>query len=293
MNIPMPPPNILPIQDIISKTRHTLVGFMMILFQVNPQKTLKSLQRPWRVKTMPASPNTDSDEKEQLSTLSQELGRLQRQAIFQKIPVIILFEGADAAGKGTLINGLLLSLDPRGFKVHTMHSPSEDAIYRPFLWRYWTRTPAEGRMAIYDRSWYRLLLDDRVDGNVSDKQVSKVAREIKNFEQQLTDDGVVVIKIYLTISWEAQEERLKKLSSNPSTSWRVKEKDWKHHKLYDELQEKVEEMIHRTHAEKAPWVRIDSTDFKQANLELLKVVSRRLSQALEEKSSALPESLLI
>ena len=113
---------------------------------------------------MAVSQPTDSDLKSQLSLLNQELGRLQRQAILKKIPVIILFEGADGAGKGVLINRFLHVLDPRGFMVHTMHSPTEEDIYRPFLWRFWTRTPERDRMALFDRSWYRLLLDDRVNG---------------------------------------------------------------------------------------------------------------------------------
>lgn len=235
---------------------------------------------------MPVTQPADSDLKSQLSILIQDLGRLQRQAILKKIPVVILFEGADGAGKGALINRLLQSLDPRGFKVHTMHSPSEEAIYRPFLWRFWIRTPARDRMAIFDRSWYRLLLDDRVNGEISDKQVPKVVREIKNFEQQLTDDGVVLIKVYLTISEEKQDQRLNKLSKNASTSWRVTEKDWKRHKLYDEYREKMEEMIHLTHQKRAPWVRIDSTNLKSANLELLQTVTDRLKSALQAKDTA-------
>ena len=235
---------------------------------------------------MPVTQPTDSDLKSQLSLLNQDLGRLQREAILKKIPVVILFEGADGAGKGALINRLLQSLDPRGFKVHTMHSPSEEAIYRPFLWRFWIRTPARDRMAIFDRSWYRLLLDDRVNEEVSDKQVPKIVREIKNFEQQLTDDGVVLIKVYLTISEEKQDQRLHKLSKNVATSWRVTDKDWKRHQLYDEYQEKMEEMIHLTHKKRAPWFRIDSTHLKTANLELLQTVTERLRRALDEKANA-------
>ena len=235
---------------------------------------------------MAVSQPTDSDLKSQLSLLNQELGRLQRQAILKKIPVIILFEGADGAGKGVLINRFLHVLDPRGFKVHTMHSPSEEAIYRPFLWRFWIRTPERDRMAIFDRSWYRLLLDDRVNGEVSDHQVPKIVREIKNFEKQLTDDGVVLLKVYLTISEAKQKHRLTKLSTTAATSWRVTEKDWKRHSLYDQYKEKTEEMIHLTHKKRAPWVRIDSTSLKSANIELVQFVNAQLQQALDDKEKA-------
>ncbi|MCB1123839.1 MAG: polyphosphate:AMP phosphotransferase [Verrucomicrobiae bacterium] len=236
---------------------------------------------------MPVTETTDSEDqlKKELNLLDQQIGSLQRQATQRKIPVIILFEGADGAGKGELINRVLQSLDPRGFKVHTMHSPSEESFYRPFLWRFWTRTPARGRITIFDRSWYRLLLDDRVNGDIADKQVPKVVREIRNFEQQLTDDGVVLIKVYLTISEERQEERLTQLAKNPATSWRVTDKDWKRHELYDEYRAKTEEMIHLTHAKSAPWARIDSTNFKEANVELLKFVNGQLQTAIERRKA--------
>lgn len=241
--------------------------------------------RASRLPTMPVSQPSDSnnDTKDQLTLLNNQLGSLQRQAILRKIPIVIIFEGADAAGKGDLINRLLLSLDPRGFKVHAMHSPSEESIYRPYLWRFWTRTPARDRMAIFDRSWYRLLLDDRVNGAISDEQLPKIVEEIKNFEKQLTDDGVVVIKVYLTISEKKQYKRMVQLESNPATSWRVTHKDWEHHKLYDEYRVKSEEMIELTKAKKAPWIRINSSDLKSANLKLLKAVVKRLEAAIKIK----------
>lgn len=239
---------------------------------------------------MPVSETTDNEDqlKKDIQLLNQQLGSLQRKTIQRKVPVIILFEGADGAGKGELINRLLQSLDPRGFKVYTMHSPSEESIYRPFLWRFWIRTPARGRITIFDRSWYRLLLDDRVNGDIADKQVPKVVREIKNFEQQLTDDGVVLIKVYLTISEEKQEERLTRLAKNPATSWRVTDKDWKRHELYDEYRAKMEEMIHLTHAKSAPWARIDSSHLKSANAELLRFVTHQLKVAVDLKKKEKP-----
>ena len=111
----------------------------------------------------------------------------------------------------------------------------------------------------------------------------KVVKEIKNFENQLTDDGVVFIKVYLTISAEKQEQRLEQLGSNPATSWRVTNKDWEHHKLYDEYSAKSEEMINLTKVKKARWVRIDSTNLKSANLKLLKEVTKRIAAAIETK----------
>ena len=98
--------------------------------------------------------------------LKNRLGELQRKARNLGIPVVIVFEGWDAAGKGTMINRLLISMDPRGFTVHPINPPNEEERFRPFLWRFWTKTPEKGRIAIFDRSWYGRVLVERVDRHV-------------------------------------------------------------------------------------------------------------------------------
>jgi AMP-polyphosphate phosphotransferase len=229
------------------------------------------------------NPSGESEIKNQISDLNQELGSLQRQAIQSKVPAIIVFEGADGAGKGYLMNRLLLSLDPRGFKVYSAHSPNDESIFRPYLWRFWIRTPERNRIRIFDRSWYRRLLDDRVNELVLKKQVPKIAKEVTDFERQLSIDGVVIIKIYLTISKEKQAMRFEKFATNPSTSWRVTKKDWKRHKLYDRYRKVADEMIQLTNAPGAPWKKIDSTDLKTATVEIMTLVRDQLKTALDKK----------
>ncbi|MCZ6674306.1 MAG: polyphosphate:AMP phosphotransferase [Verrucomicrobia bacterium] len=242
---------------------------------------------------MPVTQQTasESDVKHQLSLLHEELGSLQRQARQLKIPVIILFEGADGAGKGTLINKLLMSLDPRGFKVYAMHSPNDEAIFRPFLWRFWIKTPERNKITIFDRSWYRHLLDDRVKGDVSSEEAPRYFTEINDFERQLTTDGVVLIKIYLSISKKKQSSRFEKLANNPATSWRVSKKDWKRHKQYDEYSAMADEMIFPTHTEKSPWAKIDSSSIKSATFEVLQLVRGRLTSAINEKLAEKPATM--
>lgn len=229
------------------------------------------------------NPSGESDLKSKISDLNRELGGLQRLAIQSKIPVMIVFEGADGAGKGYLMNRLLLALDPRGFRVYSAHSPSEENMYRPYLWRFWIRTPERDRMRIFDRSWYRQLLDDRVEDRVSKKKVPKIVKEITDFEKTLSDDGVVIIKIYLTISHEKQASRFEKFATNPHTSWRVTKKDWRRHKHYDRYQAVSNEMIALTSAPQAPWAKIDSTNLKSATVEIMSLLRDRLSEALEKK----------
>ena len=114
-----------------------------------------------------------------------KLAALQRQVKALGIPVIIVFEGWSAAGKGTLINELILPLDPRGFTVHSARRPTEEQAFYPFLWRFWKRTPTRGRLAIFDRSWNRKVVTDRIEGQVKGRQLRQAFEDIRSFERQL------------------------------------------------------------------------------------------------------------
>jgi AMP-polyphosphate phosphotransferase len=131
-----------------------------------------------------------------MPALQRKIGELQRRAREMEIPVVVVFEGWGAAGKGTQINNLMLALDPRGFNVNLTRAASEEEYMRPFLWRFWLRLPAAGRIAIFDRSWYRGVLHDRA-GKAADKEEwSRTFREIRAFERQLTDNGTIIVKFF-------------------------------------------------------------------------------------------------
>ena len=129
-----------------------------------------------------------------------KLAALQRQAKILGIPAIVVFEGWSASGKGTLTNELILPLDPRGFTVYSARQPTEEEAFYPFLWRFWKRTPTRGRLAIFDRSWNRRVVNDRVEGQVTGKQLRQAFEDICAFERELTDDGAVIVKCFLHIS---------------------------------------------------------------------------------------------
>ena len=154
-----------------------------------------------------------------------KLGCLQRQVKALGIPVIVVFEGWSAAGKGTLINELIQPLDPRGFTVHSAGGPTQEEAFYPFLWRFWKLTPTRGRMAIFDRSWNRRVVNGRVNGQVKGKQLRQAFEDIRSFERQLTDDGVVIVKCFLHISKNEQKRRFKALRASGTTSWRVTKDD--------------------------------------------------------------------
>ena len=192
--------------------------------------------------------------------LGAKLGLLQRECKAAGIPVIIVFEGMGAAGKGIQINRLIQNLDPRGFSVYASSRETEEEAMRPFLWRYWTKTPANGRIAVFDRSWYCRVQKDRFDGKITESQLPGAFQDILSFERQLTDGGAVIIKLFLYISKEEQRKRFKKLDGSKETSWRVNEADWERNERYEEYLQINEEMLEKTDTENAPWTIIEATD---------------------------------
>lgn len=223
--------------------------------------------------------------KQEMADLKVKLGTLQREIRAKNIPVIIVFEGWDAAGKGTLINRLLLSLDPRGFKVNPINPPTTDEEFRPFLWRFWTKTPANGQIAIFDRSWYGRVQVERVDKLVPKKTWQRAYAEITSFERQLADSGAVIVKLFLHISPKEQKKRFKKLAANKATAWKVTKDDWRHHRQHKKYLAAIEEMLAKTSTEFAPWTIVEAHDRRFATLKVFKTVCAALETKLNSASA--------
>ncbi len=226
--------------------------------------------------------------KQRSDELGLRLGRLQRACKEQGIPVMIVVEGLSAAGKGTLINELIEPLDPRGFTVYAVKDPTEEERHYPFLWRFWNMLPPKGRINIYDSSWYRRVSANYFDGSTSEKQLTDAYDEIKNFEKQLTDDGMVLIKLFCHISRDEQKKRMKKLLDNKETAWRVTDADLKRNKKYDEYIEICEEMLRRTDSAYAPWEVVEAMDRRFATVKILSIVAGVLEQELEKRKHKKP-----
>jgi len=223
------------------------------------------------------------DFEDQFPKVRERLRELQNQLWEAGVPLIILFEGWDAAGKGTMIEKLVGRLDPRGFKVHRIKAPTPEEMYRPFLWRFWTKTPARGRIAVFDRSWYGRVLVDRIDKNISKGQVAEAFDEIKSFERQLFDDGAVIVKFWLHISKKEQKKRFEELESNKYEAWKVQKEDWKRHKQYDKWAEAVEDMLDKTSTAYAPWTVVEATDIRWAQMKVFNIALESGLQGLDRK----------
>lgn len=208
------------------------------------------------------------------------LGELQRLLKTAEIPVIILFEGLGAAGKGLQINRLIQNLDPRGFDVYAVNGTTREEALRPFLWKYWTLTPEKGRIAVFDRSWYRKVLIDRFEKNTQNSELPEIFEDIRSFEKQLTDDGCVIIKLFLYIGSEEQKKRFKKLQAAKETAWRVTPADWQRNREYDAYLSMNEEMLEKTDTGYARWTIIEAADMNYAALKILNCVIKNLEAAL-------------
>lgn len=226
------------------------------------------------------------ESKEQIENLGLELSQLQRDAKGLGIPVMILFEGWGAAGKGTLINRLIHPMDPRGFKVYTISDASEEEYMRPFLWRFWTKIPAKGRMHIFDRSWYRKVINEPMDKMIEREQLKNAYNEINTFEETLSLDNYLIIKLFLHISKKEQKNRFEKLEKSPETKWRVTAQDWKHNKQYDEYIHVYEDMLEKTDTEYAPWTIVEATDREYAEVKILATVVTALKNKIQQVKEA-------
>ena len=212
--------------------------------------------------------------------LELRLGVLQREAKELNIPILIVFEGWDAAGKGTLINRLILAFDPRGCVVHPISAPNEEERLRPFLWRFWIKTPPKGKIAVFDRSWYGRVLVERVDKIAKKREWQRAYGEITSFERQLTDDGTVIMKFFLHISQKEQKKRFEKLQKSPAAAWKVTEEDWKHHHQYPQYFEATEDMLAKTDTDYAPWTIIEAHDRRFATIKVFKTVVDTIAQKI-------------
>ncbi|MCO5214228.1 MAG: hypothetical protein M9936_31395 [Caldilinea sp.] len=206
----------------------------------------------------------------------------------QKRPVIIVFEGWDAAGKGTTIRQLTQRLDARGYKVLATQAPRTHEQRKPWLWRFWMNIPRHGQIAIFDRSWYGRVLVERVNGLTPMAQWIAAYEEINGFERTLADDGTIFLKFWLHIAKDEQLRRFMQLASEPENAWRVTAEDWENHRRYGEYLAAVRDMIDKTSTAIAPWTVVPATDGDVRLYTVCDAIITRLEAALGLEASSYP-----
>ena len=226
-----------------------------------------------------------SDERyeKEIETLRERLGVLQRTLREQKIPVIILIEGWNAAGITATTHEIVQALDPRGFSLHAIGRPEEEERVRPFLWRFWIKTPQKGRIALFARSWYSRALTEEMQKVGWKKSLDKRTTAINNFERQLTDDGTVILKFFLHIAKEEQKRRLEERERNPLTAWLVTPGIWNLHNNYDATLPVIEEFLEKTDTTYAPWHALPATDRKYTILKVYQALVKTLEMRVNHE----------
>jgi polyphosphate:AMP phosphotransferase len=245
------------------------------------------------------SPKNRIDRKtfeKKVAPLQERLGILQRQLRDAGIPVIVVMEGWDAAGITRSTKMVIDSLDPRGFTLHTIEQPTDSERVRPFMWRFWTRTPAKGRIAIFARSWYSRAISAEMQKTGWTKSLKGRTIAINNFERQLTDDSAVLVKFFLHIEKEEQKRRFIAREHDPLKAWLVTPALWEIHKSYDISLPVIDHFLEKTDTKSAPWHILDATDENFAVLKIYTALVAALEKALAvkagEKRAKLPDPVL-
>ena len=224
----------------------------------------------------------EDDYRSRLKEAQSRLGDLHNRIYRQKIPVILVYEGWDAAGKGGNIKRVAAALDPRGYEVVPIASPDKHELSRHYLWRFWNHIPKTGHIAIFDRSWYGRVMVERIEGLCGDAW-KRAYREMNEFEKELSDWGAVILKFWLHIDKDTQLERFSDRQNTPEKRWKITDEDWRNREKWDRYEVAVNEMLQKTSTAYAPWHIIESTDKKYARLKVLGIVIDALEVALKEK----------
>jgi polyphosphate kinase 2 (PPK2 family) len=218
--------------------------------------------------------------KERMAGLKERLYIVQQRAWEAGVPVAILFEGWDAAGKGTTIHKLTDPIDPRGYKIYPIRAARTYEKKHPWLWRFWLKLPARGEWAIFDRSWYGRVLVERFLKLITRKECKQAYRDIVDFERNLADDGTLILKFFLHISKKEQKKRFKQLSKDPLNAWRVTDEDRANHKRYKKWLRLYEEMLEQTDSEWGPWTIVEATNRRHTNIKVYETIIHALEERL-------------
>ena len=209
-----------------------------------------------------------------------KLNQLQRTARERKVSTILVFEGWDAAGKGGSIRRITAALDARDYQVIQIAAPTDEEAAHNYLWRFWRHLPRAGRVTIYDRSWYGRVLVERIEGFARTREWQRAYAEINDFEAQLVERGIVLVKFWLHITPDEQLQRFKEREQIPYKAWKLTDEDWRNRDRWGEYELAVNDLVERTSTRQAPWTLIEANDKRYARIEVLRTLCERLETAL-------------
>ena len=256
----------------------------------NHQMAVPLLQNVFPLKKMPLLCDIPLDKcmeedvyKKELKQLQQRLGELHNRLYRKKVPVIIAYEGWDAAGKGGNIKRIAAALDPRGYEVHPIAAPEPSELARHYLWRFWTRLEKNGHFTIFDRTWYGRVMVEPIEKLTPEERVNMAYREINEFESQLHDWGAEIIKFWVNVDKDEQLRRFNERENTPEKRWKITDEDWRNREKWDTYEKYVDRMITLTSTDIAPWTILEGNDKKYARIKALKTIVKRLEKRLEKE----------
>lgn len=214
-------------------------------------------------------------EQERLNTLQFEMYRRQ-------IPMMLVFEGWDAAGKGGAIKRIAAALDARDYRVIPSGAPTKPEKEHPFLWRYWVSLPKSGHTAIYDRSWYGRVMVERVEGFCTDSDWRRAFEEINDFEWEMFRTGALLMKFWVDVSQDEQLARFEARKNDPDKAWKLTDEDWRNREKYPQYCVAINDMLRMTSTYFAPWNIIESDDKKYARIKTIKAINAAIEERLKQ-----------
>ena len=209
-----------------------------------------------------------------------KLNQLQRTAREHKVSTILVFEGWDAAGKGGSIRRITAALDARDYQVIQIAAPTDEEAAHNYLWRFWRHLPRAGRVTIYDRSWYGRVLVERIEGFARTREWQRAYAEINDFEAQLVERGIVLVKFWLHITPDEQLQRFKEREQISYKAWKLTDEDWRNRDRWGDYELAVNDLVERTSTRQAPWTLIEANDKRYARIKVLRTLCERLETAL-------------
>jgi polyphosphate:AMP phosphotransferase len=226
--------------------------------------------------------------KEALKKYQREINELAWKAYNDKRTTVLVFEGVDAGGKGGAIRRITSAVDARLYRTIPIAAPTDEEKAHHYLWRFWRHLPRAGHIIIYDRSWYGRVLVERVEGFATESEWRRAYSEINEFEEQLVENGSILLKFWLQTS---EEEQLKRFQDRENTSYKqykITDEDWRNREKWPKYKIAVNEMVARTSTEYAPWTLVEGDDKPFARIKVLKTICERLRSALSTDSPGLP-----
>jgi polyphosphate kinase 2 (PPK2 family) len=224
-----------------------------------------------------------SNYQKELIQLQGKLNQLHREAAEKKTSILMLFEGPDAAGKGGAIRRMTAAMEARNYKVLPFAAPTDEERAQHYLWRFWRHLSRAGRVTVFDRSWYGRVLVERVEGFASEAEWQRAYAEINDFEQQLTEHGIILLKFWVHISKDEQLARFKAREETPHKRWKLTDEDWRNREKWEDYENAAHEMVQRTSTLNAPWTLIEGNDKKFARIKVLRVACEAIEKALKKQ----------